>query len=93
MTFEWTVTLGNVLSAVTIAITVIGAGWKYVTNHLEHFSKRLEAHAVEVKTDLVEQREKVRADLQIAQTYIFERLGVMERDIREIREHQARHGQ
>jgi hypothetical protein len=79
MTFDWTITLGNILSTITILIGGLGVTYKMVTNHLIHLETELKTAAAEVKRELL-----ARAEQQTQ--YLNQRFDSLERDTRELRD-------
>lgn len=105
---NWGTLIGNVATAVAVILTVAGAAWKFVNNHLKHMEARLKAETTEMRRDMRDMKacftaqseglrmdflrssERAREDLAQhtanEQQFFGERMGGMERDIREIRE-------
>ena len=59
MTFEWTITLGNVLSAVWVALTAGVAVFKIITNHIHHMEERINQRFTGLETDIRQLRDWV----------------------------------
>jgi len=78
--FDYTVTLGNVLTTLTLLSAFVGGAWKLIANHLNHLEKKIVETAATVKTSISEHQE---LELQ----FFNQRFTTIETDIREIREH------
>lgn len=54
--FDWTITLGNLLSTVVILCMVIGGAYRFVYNHLQHWQDEIRARLDKVDLDIRELR-------------------------------------
>lgn len=54
MSFDWTITLGNVLTAAVSGLMVLLAVWKLVANHLDHMEARLRDQIKDLKEDVTD---------------------------------------
>ena len=59
MLFEWTITLGNVLSAVWVALTAGFAVYKIIANHIVHMEERISERFNSLETDIRQLRDWV----------------------------------
>ncbi len=89
-TFDWTISLGNILTTVFVLIGFVGGAWKFVYNHIEHLRAELLQRALEVKTDLELAQEKAmeRLNQHARDEYALfsTRFDSLDKDIRELRD-------
>ena len=55
--FDWTVTLGNLLSTVVILFMFVGGAYRFVYNHLKHWQEQINMRFDKVDLDVRELRE------------------------------------
>ena len=79
MTFDWTISLGTLLSTITLLIAFVGGAWHLVTNHVKHLVSELKAELL---------AHEARETTFVAERFamISTSLERLEKDIRELRD-------
>lgn len=72
MSFDWTISLGSLLSMAAMVITVIGSLYRVVTNHLKHLSEKFDM--------------ALRSHTAQEQEFLSQRFDSIETDIRQLRD-------
>lgn len=57
MQFDWTITLGNLLSTVIMLVAFVGGAYRFIMNHLQHFEDRISIRFDAVDKDIRELRD------------------------------------
>lgn len=70
--FEWSISLGNILTTLFLLLSFIGGAYKFVYNHMEHLA--------------AEMRAALRAHEEKEMAMFAQRFDAVDKDIRELRD-------
>lgn len=84
--FDWTITLGNVLSTVMLLLAFVGGAYRFVFNHIEHMRDQMARDVKAAKEQLAAHVDEAKTQVAHLGEAVNRRFDSMDKDIRELRD-------